>query len=58
VDEATLVDVPRAGRFMRADRQARASERAPRLGGVLEPVNASPVSAKTDVLVGGQTGVL
>jgi hypothetical protein len=42
---------------VRADRRARAPERRAQIGGVLEPVNASPVVIEDEVLVGGNCGV-
>ena len=42
---------------MRADRRARARERAAQIGGVLEPVGALPVIIEDDVLIGGNCGV-
>ena len=47
----------RAGRLVRADRQARALSAAAQIGGVLEPVGAVPVVIEDDVLVGGNCGV-
>jgi len=47
----------RAGGLVRADRPAGASVGRAQIGGVLEPVNASPVIIEDDVLVGGNTGV-
>jgi len=56
VDEGTMVDshalVDRARRSTEGASVGRAQ-----IGGVLEPVNASPVIIEDDVLVGGNTGV-
>ena len=48
----------RAGGQLRADLASACTLRAAaQIGGVLEPVNASPVIIEDDVLVGGNTGV-
>jgi 2,3,4,5-tetrahydropyridine-2-carboxylate N-succinyltransferase len=57
VDEGTLVDSHAlVGSCAQIGKRVHLSAAA-QIGGVLEPVNASPVTIEDDVLVGGNTGV-
>ena len=57
VDQATMVDSHAlVGSCVQIGRRVHLSAAA-QIGGVLEPVNASPVIIEDDVLVGGNTGI-